>query len=184
MAPDASPKRKPTILILAAVLTLVLAGFLYTRVSAARLAAGADVGDLWFIDESAPADAKPLAGPDALPPIQLAGKTVVRAYVFSCGSCADEAARFVGYLEKFSTPMQEDFAKSGVTRYEGQGSIGQFGDNELTQMLGIEGRLVKLPAGKEWFDYFTPDGVAVRRDAAKKCTTGPVRACNGPSAKD
>lgn len=45
---------------------------------------------------------------DKYPPIAApSGEKGVRAYVFSCGSCADEKQRFIGYLEMYTPKAKE-----------------------------------------------------------------------------
>ncbi len=80
--------------------------------------------------------------------------TGVKAYVFSCGNCDNEAERWVGYLESINTPK-----------------------SDIKPAFGVDPDTVTVasPAAKDvWVGHDTPDGQKIMADGEvnSKCEAG------------
>ncbi len=85
----------------------------------------------------------------------------VRAMVFSCGSCADESQRFVGWLE---TPNPEFSPQADAA--EGAG-----GDT-----------LIRAVDGDRWYPDGSPRATSIQRKVSERCGGGTVMLCHPPVA--
>ena len=66
---------------------------------------GRSVETEWFFDEDA---GTLFAGPvKQISPITVDGRKGVRAFVYSCGSCDDEAARKIVYVERYTEDVHQ-----------------------------------------------------------------------------
>jgi len=98
----------------------------------------------------------------ASPPIETTSGpgTGVRAWVFSCGDCANPDERFIGYLEKMHPNtkkfMDEEIAKTGASM-----GIGQLIDKYSS------GILVRSPNKKNWVPRISPAGQAIIGNSLK-----------------
>lgn len=93
--------------------------------------------------------------------------TGVRARVFSCGSCEDEASRFIGYLETFSRDaqnLQQDVVQQSIEAGEAPRSLSA---DEMKQVA--EGRLVAAEPGKDWFPAESPEAKTIIDGIGGKC---------------
>ena len=92
-----------------------------------------------------------------IPPLQLDnGHRAVQAYVFSCGSCDDEAQRFTGYLETYVPQVKQLLEKLASTKT-------QASPDEL--VLIQSGKVVSPPSEEKWVPLRSPEGAALVRAA-------------------
>ena len=118
--------RKKQLTLLLVVLAVVL--FLVAR----KPASGRPEGQLWFYNEIT---GQLFAASDSsIPPIETTSGpgTGVRAWVFSCGDCANPDERFIGYLEKMHPNTKK------IMDEEGPQSV-----------QTVSGRVHWLPQGEE-----------------------------------
>ena len=146
--------RKKQLTLLLVVLAVVL--FLVAR----KPASGRPEGQLWFYNEIT---GQLFASSDSsIPPIETTSGpgTGVRAWVFSCGDCANPDERFIGYLEKMHPNtkkiMDEEIAKTGASM-----GIGQLIDKYSS------GILVRSPNKKNWVPRISPAGQAIIGNSLK-----------------
>ena len=146
--------RKKQLTLLLVVLAVVL--FLVAR----KPASGRPEGQLWFYNEIT---GQLFAASDlSIPPIETTSGpgTGVRAWVFSCGDCANPDERFIGYLEKMHPNtkkfMDEEIAKTGASM-----GIGQLIDKYSS------GILVRSPNKKNWVPRISPAGQAIIGNSLK-----------------
>ena len=146
--------RKKQLTLLLVVLAVVL--FLVAR----KPASGRPEGQLWFYNEIT---GQLFAASDlSIPPIKTTSGpgTGVRAWVFSCGDCANPDERFIGYLEKMHPNtkkiMDEEIAKTSVSM-----GIGKLIDKYSS------GILVRSPNKKNWVPRNSPAGQAIIGNSLK-----------------
>jgi hypothetical protein len=90
-----------------------------------------------------------------IPPIQ--GGDGVRAHVFSCGDCADAAARYIGWLETYT-----DEAKAALA----QETIGEQPVLPPDPMIAAEPRAGEPPT---WFIVSSPQAMRIQQAATTRC---------------
>ena len=148
--------RKKQLTLLLVVLVVVL--FLVAR----KPASGRPEGQLWFYNEIT---GQLFAASDlSIPPIKTTSGpgTGVRAWVFSCGDCANPDERFIGYLEKMQPTtkkfMNEEIAKTGASL-----GIGKLFDKYSS------GILVRSPNKKKLGSPYQPCRPSHHRQFNKNC---------------
>lgn len=89
-----------------------------------------------------------------VPPFQTDDDhTAVNAAVFSCGDCADESTRFIGYLEQYSDAYRATM-----------------GDEEaFTPEIAEGGHLIASPDAIEWLSLATEQGRALQAEVMSRC---------------
>lgn len=112
------------------------------------------------------------------PPIDTpaGGKRGVKAYVYSCGDCADESTRFVGYLEMYTPEAKEMQEKMN----RNDGSINYDDPNNDPMMVVDRGRRIADVKGEKWFSYDSVDGVKIIEYPSTRCPDGSFRECYPP----
>ena len=92
----------------------------------------------------------------AVPPItSQAGNPAVRAHLFTCGDCANEGERFVGYYEKYS-----DSAKQAIEADP---------ESMAAYEAYIQGRLFSRD-GSRWVPAESPEGYEIMQSL--ECSDG------------
>ena len=128
----------------------------------------ARVVDVYFMDT---ADGSLFVGKsDELPPIVApSGKDGVRAFVFACGDCGDESARFTGWLETY-TPE----AKKAIET-PAEGPEGGMDNYEIVET----GHLVASPTSNgQWFMANSENGMKLMDTVQAKCSGDvPAKPC-------
>lgn len=132
--------------------------------------------DLYFLDVNT--DKLFTANSDAVPPIEAPSDeevnreakeaddkrySGVRAHVFSCTTCKDEEARFIGYLEKYTPEGKAAMEKMQHDDHEV--------DIEAIYALDEE-RLIKLPDGDAWIKANSEEAVDVYTTIRDRCEEG------------
>jgi len=98
-----------------------------------------------------------------IPPIQSPdGNPAVRAHFFTCGDCADESDRFLGYYEKYTDDVKAQLEANPQAF-------------ELYEMA-YEGRLYSAD-GENWVTAESPDGIAITQALQGKCPPKKLRYC-------
>lgn len=93
----------------------------------------------------------------------------VRAYVFACGSCAEEKSRFVGYYERFTPAVLDRLKAVKLARYH------ELGDPPPTWIEA--GRQRRAVGGSEWYDALSESGRYIETELYKKCPTNHLLEC-------
>ena len=93
----------------------------------------------------------------------------VRAYVFACGSCADEGARFVGYFERFTPVVLDRLKTAKITRYH------QLGDPPPSWVE--PGRMRRAVDGGAWYAASSDEGRYIETELYKKCPGRDITEC-------
>ena len=94
----------------------------------------------------------------------------VRAYVTSCGGCADPSALRVAYVESFTADSRQAWKD-----YLNQNSkfVIPIPDPEDPSIPGINsGRLVSRPSPVAWVPIFSKQGREITAELAKSCSDG------------
>lgn len=154
----------------------LVAALLFVIFQSGAMPAGTPKADqMWFYDLnngqlfSAVDQFPPIASPTG--PDAKGNPAGVRAYVFSCGSCADPAQRFVGYLETFPDEAH-------------QKAVSNFGSYAMVGSDALTGMLVRREADTEWVSPGSEEGAEVTTFQTKKCPGNPSpNPCPGPGAK-
>jgi hypothetical protein len=174
-AADAAPlpgqaRRTRIIKIALAVAVLAVAGLIASRALTPVPGGLGDVETMWFYDI---ADAKLVALPDSIPPVTTSKGRAVRAYVFSCGSCADRDTLVTAYYEMFNPEAQTALHAAHVMTY-----------SELASEPRDNGRLVTNDPKGNWFAVNSKEGRAITA-GARKCPDGKpaTKLCLGPDTK-
>lgn len=104
-----------------------------------------------------------------VPPITApSGKMGVRAYVYSCGDCGDEAQRFIGYLETYTPEAQRTML-----------ALADQPDPRAVMEVEQTGRLVCDPkVSLEWFSVRDEIGLVIPERWATHCGELPVTPCH------
>ena len=106
-----------------------------------------------------------------LPPIVApSGKEGVRAFVFSCGDCGDEASRYVGWLETYTAEAKK--AITGTTENP-EGPEGMVDNYELIE----NGHMVCDPQSKTWVPANSEPGFKIMDQIQNKCGNEPPKPC-------
>jgi len=107
---------------------------------------------------------------DDLPPIlRENGHKAFKAYVFTCGSCSNEADRFVGYYEGFTEDYKQKRAAAIEAAKAGNPSGGPMPEAMYAMEEGIsEGRLLSTD-GKNWVTSDSPEGIEINIRLSKAC---------------
>ncbi len=100
-----------------------------------------------------------IEGPmDKFAPITApSGGEGVRAYVYSCGDCADPASRFIAYFFK-NSPAAKKLLEDSADMTGGE-----------NYKAWYDGQLVRKPDGEEWVNIHSPEGVAIAGAAKARC---------------
>lgn len=102
-----------------------------------------------------------------LPPVTLAsGHEAVIAHVFTCGNCADDSHRFIGYLERYSEAGKQQL------------SAPRTGDDSPPNPTAVV-EIAAAPApGKapQWLPMMSPAAMTIRNVSAR-CPDGKVSSC-------
>ncbi len=128
---------------------------------------GARVVEVYFMDT---ADGSIFTDKsDQLPPITApSGKHGVRAFVFACGDCGDEANRFVGWLETY-TPEAKKAIETPAA-----GPEGGMANYELVE----NGHLVASPdSNGKWIKANSKDGFMLMDKIQGKCGNQALKPC-------
>lgn len=137
-----------------------------------RSADDAAANRAWYVDLN---DKQRFTAPDTLASVTResgdyeSAPAGVRAYVFACGSCADEATRFVGYYEKFTPAVLERLMAAKITHYH------QLGDPPPTWIE--PGRMRRAVDGQAWFSANTDEGRYIETELYKKCPGRDISEC-------
>ena len=110
----------------------------------------------------------PLGAPDAQP-------TGVRAWVFSCGDCADRSSLFIGYLETWTKEYRE--ARLQIPELL-----------KKRQPIPVavrthQGRLVSSADEIKWYGFNTGEGQRIMGEVIKHCGETPPTPCDPPPSK-
>ena len=98
---------------------------------------------------------------------------VVRANVFSCGSCRDPNQRFVGWLEMPDPAAPEPSAEE----QELPDPLPDDGEPENSSPL-----LIRAVDGAQWYSIDSPQAETIMREAEQRCREGEtLRYCHPPS---
>lgn len=117
---------------------------------------------------------------DQIPPIETESGPVqgsnapagVRAYVFACNDCSDEADRFIGWLEMYTPDAKAILSQPPAETPE------QAAEREQRQYEVWEsGQLVRAPDGTTWARANTPEAMAVTSKIEGKCPGGAPKPC-------
>lgn len=85
----------------------------------------------------------------------------VKANVFTCGECSDEASRFIGFLEKYTEAY-----KTALTV-----------DQEMPEDIAYNGQLFGTPDGKQWMPRASEEGMAFALSLVTRCDGQPAIPC-------
>ncbi|MBI1367013.1 MAG: hypothetical protein GC162_00015 [Planctomycetes bacterium] len=118
-------------------------------------------GQAWFYDTTTGVYFTELA--TRVPPIvSPAGNPAVRAHFFTCGSCEDDAERFLGYYEKYTPEVKR--------RLENAPETFEFYEE------AFNGRLYSADA-QHWVEAESPDGLKIVERLQEKCPSRSLRYC-------
>jgi hypothetical protein len=121
----------------------------------------------------APADAAHLPPFDAPSGPTPDGKPAgVWAAVFACGSCANQADRFVGWIETL-TPELRDQLKPIYLSPERPDALDDLGPARVDP----KSRFIADPDKKEWHDHDSPHADAIRRAVKTRCKGATAVTC-------
>lgn len=115
-----------------------------------------------------------------LPPIDtesgpVAGSNApagVRAYVFACTDCGDEADRFIGWLEMY-TPEVKALRSQPSPQTPEEAAEREQREEEVWE----NGKLVRAPDGTTWARENTSEGMAITTKIESKCPGGMPKPC-------
>lgn len=169
------PKKSQLPKIIGAVVMLAAAGaILYLQFKPGGVGVGAS--DYFYWDEKAGAL---IVRGHELAPFKVnpndAEATGVRAWVYTCGSCADESARFVAYVEKFSPAARQRLADANVSGYEA------LDDDVMRAMVQPADVLVRRTAETQWVEKGDDFMEAITKELEGKCGGAGVKLCPGPN---
>lgn len=137
---------------------------------------GPEAESLWYAD---PVSGNMVSAPDEVPPTKTG---LVRAFVFSCGECGDDKARFTGYFERFTPEAKMEMAKVGVLRYDGPGGISQLTEAEAAAYFTGGKRQIRRATESDWVDHDSEKGNAILDEVEKRCPSGAPHLCAGPAS--
>jgi len=96
-----------------------------------------------------------------LPPTKApSGSEGVLAIVLSCGDCAEESSRFVGYLQSFTDEYRRALASG----------------DEITEKLLFEGQLFRAVDDETWHSD-GPEAAAIVQNARNRCEKDSLTTC-------
>ena len=105
---------------------------------------------------------------DQLPPITApSGMQGVRAFVFACGDCGDEANRFVGWLETYTPEAKKAIETPAV------GPEGGMDNYEVIE----NGHLVASPKSKQWMMANSEQGFKIMDSVLSQCPDQAPKPC-------
>ncbi|MCX5659769.1 MAG: hypothetical protein NTW19_08620 [Planctomycetota bacterium] len=169
-----SPAGRRSMLMLGVFFALIAATvFVYLFTRPAPMITTDTPRPVWFYDL---ADGKLFVKSSTLvPPIAApSGKVMpdgspmgVRAYIFSCGSCTDPQARYIGMLERYSPDVQMILQKPPPDR-EGEPPT------DLTA-VAARGHFIAKPdkAGSvAWHDWASSEGRTILEESNHECSNG------------
>lgn len=101
-------------------------------------------------------------GDNVAPVTAPSGGVGVRAWVYTCDNCDDEAAQFVGYIQKYT-----DDAKAAM-------DAGDTPEGDVESKI-----LLRLPEGDEesWVPRNSEDGRRIRESVDSRCPDGRAQLC-------
>lgn len=129
-------------------------------------------GQRWYYDTGA--RALFIDSEARVPPFDHGGNVAVRAEVGSCGSCDDEAARKVLWLERYTEaarPLMEQYVQARLS----DNLTAEALEAEAQASEGLEVRDVDDPT---WWAYHTPRAVEIRSRMDTLCDGQPARFCS------
>ncbi|HAI14361.1 MAG TPA: hypothetical protein DCM28_21835 [Phycisphaerales bacterium] len=149
--------------IIAVVLLLVSLGVIIMTLTPKQVGR---VVDVYFMDTD---DGKLFVDKsDQLPPVVApSGKDGVRAFIFSCSDCGDEASHFVGWLETY-TPAAKKAIEAPV-----EGPEGGMDNYELIE----NGHMVADPVSKKWVPANSEYGFKIMDMIQNKCGDEAPKPC-------
>jgi len=150
--------------ILAVVLLIVALGAIVMQLGGG--AGGARVIDVYYYDLDTGEVFE--AGSDVVPPIQSpSGNPTggVRAYVFACNDCNNEADRFVGFLEMYRPEV-----KQALENPEEQPADQAYDYFE-------EGRLLRSIDAQEWYVASSAEAYQLQESIRDRCPGGDPKPC-------
>lgn len=185
--PTSSPEKSETrksktlkIVVSCVLFILACAVMTYTRPDRQQSFAGAP--QIWFYN----LDSKKLERqPDRLAPITSpSGGTLVKAYVFSCGDCADSNARFIGWLDRFNdeakNKLQNNSARA-VVMYTGPQGLDSLPEGFFGGLIPPNSYQIRALEG-DWIDAHSDAAEKIREQARGRC--GEVSELNDCNAAD
>jgi len=111
------------------------------------------VDRVYFLDEGD--DTLFVADATALPPIEApSGVNGVRAYVFSCSTCADASSRQIGFVTRYTDELKRAMANATINA-----------------SLEARGTLVRRPGQTQWY-AMSDDGAAIVQQVFSACPQG------------
>ena len=120
-----------------------------------------------------------IAKGDDIPPIvRENGHKAFKAYVFTCGSCSNEAERFVGYYEGFTDEYKAK-RQAAIEAAKSGNPGGGIPDAAMYMEEGLsEGRMLSIN-GKEWVTSDSPEGIEINIKLSKACEgkSGQLKPC-------
>lgn len=159
--------RKPVFKVVASVVALLIGVFMLFKYFGASTATGDQI-QLWYYDLGA--NKLTRAGARISPTKTSRGIQVYRAYVFSCGECADESKRYIGWLEQFTEEAKLALQnKVKKTAYLGPEGLEVLNDEDITAVIPAGSRQVRAAASGDWVDFNSAEGVKLRETAMAKC---------------
>lgn len=122
--------------------------------------------DMWFYDVNA--DKLFIDKGDKYPPIDApSGGKAFKAYIFTCGSCANESERFAGYYEGFTDEFKEMMQKAQEAAKNGNQAVMPEAAMYMEEGYA-KGRLISKD-GKEWVESNSVEGIAITTELSKAC---------------
>ncbi len=115
---------------------------------------------LYVVDENTPPPTKAPSG----------GNDGVKAYVYSCGACDDEATHFVGYIEKYTDDAIAAINDASLS----------FEDRDLKRNAG---RVVSKREDVQWVQRKSNEGQALITEAMSRCKGSQIKGCE-PTSSD
>lgn len=112
---------------------------------------------------------------DKYPPIATpsGGQKGARAYVFSCGDCADESQRFIGYLEVYTPEAKKILENPNADPAAMADPIDVYED----------GRLLATEQGQQWHKASSVQGFEVMDAPQTRCGNNAPNSCNPGDAE-
>ena len=99
------------------------------------------------------------------PVVAPSGEEGVRAWVYSCTSCADKSSRFISYLEKYTEQGKAALERASRTA------------NIAARLMAMSDNVVRHPTDTAWVTSPTPEGHAIRSEADRRCDPAAAKLC-------
>ncbi|MCC7191866.1 MAG: hypothetical protein IT444_03695 [Phycisphaeraceae bacterium] len=88
-----------------------------------------------------------------------------RAWVYSCGDCADKKSRFIAYIEVYSKEAKELFTNPAKVSTSAMPPPLRPED----MLKQEEGHYIKEPDSDKWYQFQSPEGNNIRMKVLEKC---------------